>query len=468
MFSISEKDHAEKSTINSVSKFYDHYKLGAALKRAGAYKKKGVLVATIVTYLISLVYTGKSMFEDMRSANPLAKGFSKDTVYRFLNQTYVNWQTFLLTVASTVVADIDKLTSNDRRSAFVIDETIFKALYAKKTELVSLVHDSSEKGKSKYKWGFRMLTLGWTDGVSFIPLSFRHLASSEEKLQRRKCNPNLDKRSRAYRIRKEAVSKATDVLLLHLKAAITAGITAKYVLFDSWFAYPATIIKIRSLKLHVTARVKDTPTIKYLVNGEKKTAKEIFKKNKKRRGKSRYLLSVPVTLYSAEKGGETTLPARLVYVRNRNKRNEWIALLSTDLTLSEEDIIADYGKRWDIEVFFKICKSYLKLTREFRQLSYDAITAHTTIVMIRYIILSVEKRMQEDPRSLGELFFLSYDEVSDIRFEQVIIMIMDILTATIVDDSLGLTEEQIDAIISNFIQKLPQSIRLCLQPKIAS
>ena len=468
MLSIPEKEHAEQSSIKSVSNFFDRYKLGAILKNIGAYKQRGILVVTIIKYLIALIYTGKSMFQDMRSATPFAKGFCKDTVYRLLNMAYVNWQAFLLSVASRVVADFDKLTSSERHSAFVVDETLFHIPYAKKTELVSKVHDHTEKGKDKFKWGFRMLTLGWSDGVSFIPLTFRHLASADKEKQRCGWKPGFDKRSRAYRVRKEAVSKSPDVLLTQLKAAIKAGISARYVLFDSWFSYPVTIMKIHALGLHIVARVKDVRTVKYLIDGQKKTAREIFNENRKRRGKSRYLLSVQVTLYSVENGVETTLPARLVYVRNRNKRNKWIGFISTDLTLTEEEIIALYGKRWDIEVFFKICKSYLKLTGEFQQLSYDAIIAHTTIVMLRYTILSVIKRKEEDPRSLGDLFFISFDEVSDIRFEQALMLIMTLLADTLKDADLGLTEEQMEQVMESFIQKLPQSIRFCLQPKIVA
>lgn len=468
MSSITEKTYAEQSSIESVSNFYEKFGLSDALKKAGAYKQKGIAVSAVIQYLISLIYTGRSMFQDMRSATPFAQGFCKDTVYRFMNMTKVNWQAFLLTVAVKAVSMMDALTSGDRRSAYVIDDTVYAVPYAKKAELVSKIHDHSEKGKSKYKWGFKMLTLGWTDGASFIPLAFRHLASANEDLHRCKVQPGIDKRSRAYKIRKEAVSKATDVLLLQLKAAIRAGITASYVLFDSWFAYPSTIIKIRSLGLHVAARVKDTTKVKYLVNGERKTAKEIFRSGRKRRGKSRYLLSVPIALYAADGKNEATLPARLVYVRNRNKRNDWIAFVSTDSELSEEDIIALYGKRWDIEVFFKICKSYLKLAGEFQQLSYDALTAHTTIVMIRYMILSVEKRTHEDPRTLGELFFMGFDEAADIKFERAIMLIMVILSETLGEEHIGLTEEQMLQIMDAFIEKLPPYIHACLSPKWAA
>ena len=467
MLSISEKNHVEQSSVKSVTAFFHQYRIGADLKRAGAYKHKGVPASTVIMYLISLVYTGKSMYQDFRSSTPLAQGFQKDVVYRFLNLASVNWRMLLLSVAYKAVALIDSLTADKRMSAFVVDDTVYKALYAKRTELVSLVHDHAEKGKNKYKWGYRMLTLGWTDGISFIPLCFRHLASSDEKKQRRGSD-TLDKRSRAYHIRKEAVSKSPDVMLMMLEAALKAGIRAKHVLFDSWFAYPATIAKIEALGLHVTARVKNTATIKYMAGDERKTAKGIFQENKKRRGKSRYLLSVAVALCKAEGEEGKAIPARLVYVRNRQKRNEWIAILTTDMTLSEEEVIALYGKRWDIEVFFKICKSYLKLTGEFQQLSYDAITAHTTVVMLRYMILSLEKRKTEDPRSLGGLFYQSFDEVPDIKFEQALLMVMELLADTLKEAALGLSEGQMEAILDSFIQKLPESIRSCLLPELTA
>jgi len=63
-----------------------------------------------------------------------------------------------------------------------------------------------------------------------------------------------------------------------------------------------------------------------------------------------------------------------------------------------------YGKRWDIEVFFKMCKSYLNLSKEFQGRSYDCMVAHTTIVFTRYIMLALERRNGNDLRTLGELF----------------------------------------------------------------
>lgn len=45
-----------------------------------------------------------------------------------------------------------------------------------------------------------------------------------------------------------------------------------------------------------------------------------------------------------EKGGES-LPAKFVYVRNKSNRKDWLVIISTDIELSEEEIIRVYGKR---------------------------------------------------------------------------------------------------------------------------
>ena len=74
------------------------------------------------------------------------------------------------------------------------------------------------------------------------------------------------------------------------------------------------------------------------------------------------------------------------------------------MTIDENEIIRIYGKRWDIEVFFKTCKSFLKPGTEYHGLSYDALTAHTAFVFLRYMFMSVEKRDDEDDRTIGELF----------------------------------------------------------------
>ena len=67
---------------------------------------------------------------------------------------------------------------------------------------------------------------------------------------------------------------------------------------------------------------------------------------------SRYLLSVPVRVGQDKKDGHS-VDARIVCVRNRINRKDWLALICTDMSLREEDIIRIYGKRWDIDVNYQ-------------------------------------------------------------------------------------------------------------------
>ena len=110
--------------------------------------------------------------------------------------------------------------------------------------------------------------------------------------------------------------------------------------------------------------------------------KKIFASCKTRRGRSKYLLSVPVKV-GQDKNGDSGIDARIVCVRNRNRQTDWIAIICTDMSLSEQDIIRIYGHRWDIEVFFKTWKSSLLLGNEYHGLSYDGLTAHVAIVFTR-------------------------------------------------------------------------------------
>ena len=152
---------------------------------------------------------------------------------------------------------------------------------------------------------------------------------------------------------------------------------------------------------------------------------------------------------------EEAIPAKIVCVRNRSKKKEWLAIISTDVSLSEEEIIRIYGKRWDIEVFFKSCKSYLLLVKECHSLSYDALTAHVSLVFTRYMMLSVAQRRNEDDKTICELFFCLLDELDDITFSQSMRIIIDALMDAVME-YFHITEQQLEEFTASFIQRLPK------------
>ena len=134
------------------------------------------------------------------------------------------------------------------------------------------------------------------------------------------------------------------------------------------------------------------------------------------------------------------IPLRVVFVRNRNKRSECIFLLSTDCSLSDEEIIRIYGNRWKIEVCFKASKSLFKLGREFQSRDYGASVCHTAIVFTRYILLEWMKRQEKDPRSYGQLFYDMCDDVKDMELGEALKSLMTLFGKLLADLSVESTK----------------------------
>lgn len=166
-------------------------------------------------------------------------------------------------------------------------------------------------------------------------------------------------------------------------------------------------------------------------------------------------------MVDVEKEGKT-IPAKVVYVRNRNKRNEYLCLISTNIEIDENEIIRIYGKRWNIEVFFKVCKSYLRLAKECRSLSYDAVTAHVAIVFTRYMMLAVENRESQDERSLGELFLYFSDELADITWFESLKLLIELFRA-VMKNCLELSDETVSELVDIFISGIPSEIQAMLK-----
>ena len=377
------------------------------------------------------------------------ESFSKNTFYRFLNSTKTNWLKFTTLLSKAVADTIEPLTGSDRINAFVVDDSLFERTSCKKTELGSKVFDHASM---RYTKGYRLMTLGWTDGNTFLPINSSLLASSKTS---NLIGPqqHYDGRSLAGQRRKLAQMKGTSVMVELLKTALNAGYKADYVLYDSWFSNPAQLVAVKNLGLDSIAMIKKSSRIRYEYEGQMLSIKKIYGICKKRRGRSRYLLSVNVMI-----GKEQKIPAKIVCVRNKRNKKDWIAFICTNPDLSEEEIIRIYGKRWQIEVFFKTCKSYLNLVGECHSLSYDALTAHVAIVFARYMMLALEQRKDQDHRTLGEIFFFLTDELADITFGESLQIILKAMFEGIYT-VFQVTEAQIDAFIDIFVDRLPDFIQ---------
>ena len=396
MTSMTQNHFDENNLIDCVWRFFSRHHVGRLLARCNGMKEKGVSHVSLLRYKLSNIFVGRSMYMQQRTSS-FKEDFSKGTFYRFLNSVKTNWIRFTSLLAADIVNnDLKKLTDDKRKNVFIIDDSLFNRTTCKKTEMGSKVFDHTDM---HFKKGFRMLTLSWSDGNTLIPVNSCLLASAKDT---NIIGPvkHFDNRTLASKRRKLAQTKAPEAMMTLLDTALSAGLKADYVLFDSWFSNPAQITAIHSKGKDVIAMIKKSSRIKY----------------------------------------------------------------SQDTTLSKEEIIRIYGKRWQIELFFKTCKSTLNLIGECHSLSYDALTAHVAIVLTRYMLIAMEQHQNEDQRTLGELFFFLVDEMADITFSRSLDILMGALMASI-QVILKLSDEQLTVFTADFEARLSEYLRNALHPE---
>ena len=412
--SIASQSQAHVQVQGKIDDFFGRFKIATLMHRCGVRKHHGHSVRSLTKTIFTLPFVGKNFFRGIVLNGELP--FGKDAAYDLLKRETYNWRRLLLALGRRLFCVFDRLTSDERESVLILDDSPYDRSRSKWVELLSRVWDHST---DRYLKGFRMLTICWSDGTSCLPMDFALLSSADAK--KRLCDSQkiIDKRCCAYQRRKEATQKATAHLETMVKRILSTGVSAKYLLMDSWFTMPATVVTLAK-HLNVIGMVKKSPNIHYSFKGQSLDLMAIYRRLSKRRGRAKILASTIVML-------NDSVAAKLVFVRDRRKK-DWLALLSTDIDLADEDIVRVYGKRWDIEVFFKMAKQHLKLAKEIQCRDYDALIAHTTIVFMRYMFLAYQCRMETDHRTFGDLFYACCDEVADITFMEALYRILALAT----------------------------------------
>mgnify|MGYP000744690808 CR=1 FL=1 len=447
---INDNRHVFKS---SVDHFFSKINISKQLKSSNFYKESGFSCTQILKELFTLVFTGKNLYRSLLSEDALLT-FRKNTAYRFLNSEYFNWEKLLYRVMSQLISEVDRLTGKDRESVLIADDSLFSRQRSKKVELLSRVFDHTSH---RYCRGFRMLTLGWSDGNTFLPVTFSLLSSPRDEhiicpVQEK------DKRTNGYKRRIRARMSTTDVLIEMLRNA--RSIPAKYVLFDSWFTMPKTVIRVKKENRDVIGMVRISEKIHYFYDGKWQDIKSIYGSIRSGSSDSSKIVgSVCVKIREQRKCElEECVDAKVVFIKKK-KSKDWLAVLSTDISLSDEEIIRIYGKRWDIEVFFKVCKSNLALAREFQGRSYDMLTAATAIVFMRYAMLSIEARNESDDRTIGELFYRYCQELHDIRLSQALLLLLSRLIVILKETKPSNKNKLQEKMTELFLNALPSYLR---------
>ena len=264
------KHQAKKNQLpTEIRSSFDELKVLKHLRKSGITKRFGFSCGYLFQLVFVLIFHHRNWFQLLESAK--GEDFpGKDTVYRFLNHAGFAWRRFLLSLSAEAVKNTDSLTSSKRVRAFVIDDSMYERNRSKSVELLARFKDHA---RNCYYKGFRMLTLGWSDGHTFIPVDFSLLSSVKSQIQG--VSQTIDKRTHGYKRRMEAFRPAPEIIPAMLDRALAAGMSASYVLMDSWFTHAPLIQAILDRGLDVIGMVK-ADNKRYLVGGRRLSLQELY------------------------------------------------------------------------------------------------------------------------------------------------------------------------------------------------
>jgi hypothetical protein len=195
---------------NRIHSFFHNQSLGQFLRQNNLRKEKGVCLDTLFQFLLFFAFTGKNLFRLLESQDSPA-GIGKDTAYRLLNSATASGRRFLLLLSTRVIVQrLLPLTGEATTKVLIADDTLYSRDRSKRVELLARVHDHNT---GRYVRGFRMLTLGWSDGNSLVPMMLSMLSSAKEGNRLAPMRDGIDKRTNGYKRRQESMKKSTDLLV---------------------------------------------------------------------------------------------------------------------------------------------------------------------------------------------------------------------------------------------------------------
>ena len=403
----------DQKLLEVIINFYQNFKICKTAQEFNRVKKKGFQPVQVLLMLLMFPFLKiANVYSLYQSGIALLKEVEKDVYYRLKNNPNEDWRKVLLSFAKRFIKYIEKNTEPENNKGakkqvrcFIIDDTTIRKK-GKKIELIGRVFDHITK---RYVLGFKQLILTYWDGKSLIPIDFSfHAEQGKNKnrpfgLKKKELKERYSKKrstdSAGYKRTQELlIDKISNAIAL-IKRAVQNGIIVDYVLMDKWFISELIIKEIRKIKkgiMHIVAACKMDKR-KYDYEGRKYTAKELLKKLKSRRKRSRRPRGFYIEAEVIYKG----IPLKLFFNKFLGQKH-WSLLITTDMKLKFNELIRIYTIRWTIEVFIKESKQNLYLGKSQAQ-DFDSQIADTTISMINYIILSLCKRFKSY-ETIGSLF----------------------------------------------------------------
>jgi len=435
---ISDEVYDEQCRSKSILQFAKEFKIARLLEQSNIRKAKGVGVLTVFVGLLTIAFSGKSLNQLLSIGEFAGK---KDVFYRFMNSTTANWLKFIRLLSLRLVARLKQFFYDDS-GVLIIDDTLHKRNRSKNVELLTRVRDHND---GRYYRGFRCLTLCYHIASLIVPLDFRILSSRKQETRLNDARQDIDKRSNGYKLRQFAISNTFDMVFDLLRRQ--RGV-ARHVLFDSWFAEPIAFKTIREMGFHAAGMLPAKKAL-YCYKGKLYNLETLYALIKPFIHRDQGFAAIGVTL----KNGT---PMSVTFVRDTNSgKRAWLAIGTTDLSLSPGQVISLYSRRWNIEVFFKTVKSCLGFASECQSRSFDAVVCSVSVVFTRHMILTWVNLGLPVLETDGQMFLRLFDEFRKCTLPEALEIVLREILVLFVD-----SDELLDLSLRQFITSLPSAFNI--------
>ena len=339
------------------------------LKKEFAHSRKGGergiwFIYTIVAIIVP--FTSSKTSNLLRCLKGLFgfAGIRKKRYYTFMASPKIPWQRLWQCLWKMIPTPL-----TDDKLLLALDDYINPKTGKKIFGCGKVFDHAAKQNQSRYPWAQNIVAIGLLKIVkgrwACLPLNYRfyHLKKSIENTKRMLSKPVIEFETKLD----QAVHMITDI-------AETYGQTSILTITDSWFGNNGLwkpLHKRLGQRFHMVSRLRSNNNVFQLPGPNTKKGPGRPRKYGRKLGNAALLAAqfkplakrYSVNLYGRIRSADAY--ERVVMLKTLKcavkvvwiyRKTQWIALFSTDLTLSVEQVIEYYGARWKIEAAFKELK----------------------------------------------------------------------------------------------------------------
>ena len=365
------------------------------LSKSNFSKKEGVSVHMVVVHFVYMLIMNKKMSTFMDQSND---SFKKDVYYRLLSNANYNWRKLLSLSSLKILSLLHKVQDTKAIRVLILDDTVEDKVGKNIEGSCDNLWSNKEKQKVR---GINVVSLNYSDGFSNFMLDFAIAMNSYARVKVEDFTNKIDYRTNAYKRRLESMKGKSQIAIDMVTRAIKSGIYADYFLVDSWYSKPVFIETMNTLGLQVISRIANNNRIWNFI-GERKSLEGIYNKFKKLKNIKigQYGKKIKFEYFSVIVEHKKAGKLKIVFIKTKENL---IPIVSTNLELSDEEIIEIYKRRWDIEQGYKELREYFGFGKEENRI-YEALIARITLSFLTYNLVSYINRISNEPKTIGGLF----------------------------------------------------------------